>query len=109
MKLVEPLRIAPERQASQKLLDGGVSGPDGQEDQIAVFVTHAAVGHQVGTLVDTVQHPGRMGRRHGVVLEGIGDNTFLRQAKQPETSKQAPERSRSRLGLRPCLHRALPQ
>jgi hypothetical protein len=107
MELVQPLRSAPEGQASQKLLDGGVARPDGQEDQVAVFVTHAAVGHELGALVDAVQRPGRMGGRHGVVLEGIGDSTTRRAVAAPGGGKKRRKRHGEETDLCVATHRSL--
>ncbi len=45
VELVQPLLVAPEGQACQELLDGGVACPDGDEDEVALFVTDAAIGH----------------------------------------------------------------
>ena len=107
MELVQPLRIAPEGQASQKLLDGGVARPDGQEDQVAVFVTHAAVRHEVGALVDVVQRPGRMGGRHGVVLEGIGDSTTRRAVAAPGGGRKRRKRRVEETDLCVATHPSL--
>jgi hypothetical protein len=63
-----PCSSRPEGQAGQELLDGGVARPDGEKDQVALVVTDAAVGHQVGAFVDAVQRLGRR-CRHGDVLE----------------------------------------
>ena len=68
MELVQPLRIAPEGQASQKLLDGGVARPDRQEDQIALVIADASIGHHVGAFVDAIQRGGRSVFGHGGVL-----------------------------------------
>ena len=58
VELVQSLFRPTKGQASQELLDGGIARPDGQKDQIAVLVADAAVGHQVGALVDAIQHVG---------------------------------------------------
>lgn len=58
MELIQSLLIAPKGQASQELLDGGIARPDGQEDQVAVLVADAAVGHEVGAFVDAIEHTG---------------------------------------------------
>jgi hypothetical protein len=42
VELVQSLLVAPEGQASQELLDGGVARPDGQEDQVALVIADAA-------------------------------------------------------------------
>ncbi len=69
VKLFQTLCVAAQGQAGQELLDGGVARPDREKDQVAVLVTDAAVGHEVGAFVDAIQRLGRMGDRHGVVLE----------------------------------------
>jgi hypothetical protein len=67
VELVQSLLVAPEGQASEELLDGGVARPDGQEDQVALVIADAGVGHQVGAFVDAVQR-GRSVCGHGGVL-----------------------------------------
>jgi hypothetical protein len=55
VELVQSLLVAPEGQASKELLDGGVPRPDGQEDQVALVIADAGVGHHVRAFVDAVQ------------------------------------------------------
>lgn len=62
----------------------------GQEDQVAVFVTpHRRRPLRSGALVDAVQRPGRMGGRHGVVLEGIRDSTAAEAVAAPGVEENA--------------------
>jgi hypothetical protein len=66
VELVQSLLVAPEGQASEELLDG-VPRPDGQEDQVALVIADAGVGHHVRAFVDAVQR-GRSVCGHGGVL-----------------------------------------
>jgi hypothetical protein len=68
VELVQSLLVAPEGQASEELLDGGVARPDGQEDQVALVIADASVGHHVRAFVDAVQRGGRSVCGHGGVL-----------------------------------------
>jgi hypothetical protein len=73
MELIQPLFVAPEGQAGQEFLDGGVARPDREKDQVAVLVTDAAVGHEVGAFVDAIQRLGGMGA--GMVLSSKESET----------------------------------
>ena len=55
MESVQSLLRTAECQAGQEFLGGGVTRPERQKDQIAVFVSDAAIGHQVGAFVDPKQ------------------------------------------------------
>ncbi|WP_425522646.1 hypothetical protein [Xylella fastidiosa] len=72
MELVQALFVATEGQTSEELLDGGVARPDRQEDQIALVIADASVGHHVGAFVDAIQRGGRSVCGHGGVLGSTG-------------------------------------
>ena len=55
MESVQSLLRTTESQSGQKLLNGSVTRPEGQKDQVAVFIGDAAIGHQVGAFVDPKQ------------------------------------------------------
>lgn len=65
LKLVEAPFVTPEGQACQEFLDGGVTGPDGQENEAVALVGDAGIGHEIRTFFDTIEQFGRRGCGHG--------------------------------------------
>ena len=68
VELIQSLFIPAEGQAGEELLNGGVARPDREKDEMALLVTDASVGHQVGAFVDAVQRFRGRRCRHGDVL-----------------------------------------
>ena len=68
LKLVEGSVSNDDGSSDEELLDGGVPCPDRQEDQVALVIADASVGHHVRAFVDAVQRGGRSVCEHGGVL-----------------------------------------